>query len=610
MKDFDEENKTQEELEKEKQASPELNYEENDNWKFEATAMTLENNIIGDGEMQIDIPKEKPVPAKKQEVKAPPVKSKKKSGNAGKFIATAVLTAIIIGVLVWLGIGYYNTPNTNEKMNPGNVAMTVGDTDVSIGMYNYYYTCIFQNYVQYAQYGYYNMDTSVDFSKQTTTDSNGKKTTWAKVFENDTVDQIKYITAYYEEAVKNGVTLTSEQRESIKTQLDSLKETAADSDVSVDDYISDTYGDYCGYATLKKMLTQCYIAENYFQQRGVENKVSEKEVKAYFDKHSDEYTEVPFAYIQIAFNPEENGAKEKAEASAKKYASSIKSVDDMKKALPKACAGTIKEYINAGYFESEEEAEKTLTENIETTITKSDESFTKEGIEWLFSDSVKVGECSSFTDEKNSIVFIVLKTGEAKVSDDDVYSVRHILIMPEAEEDEEENEQSTAQPEFTEEQWAAAKKKADDIVAEFNKGDKSEYSFALLAEKYSDDTESTSNGSSGYFGGLYAGTELGVMVKDFENWSIDDSRKYGDVDIVKSDYGYHIMYFVEKTKNYLYDCEKALLTEKENKFVDSIETVKHKGAMAKTKVAQPMASNAAGADDTDAAFDDSGDTEQ
>lgn len=609
MKDFDEENKTQDELEKEEQATPEVNYEENDNWKFEATAMTLENNVIGDSEMEIDIPKEKPAPVKKQEVKASAPKSKKKSGNTGKFIATAVVTAIIIAVLVWLGVGYYTTPNTDEKMNPGNVAMTVGDTDVSIGMYNYYYTCIFQNYVQYAQYGYYNMDTSVDFSKQTTTDANGKTTTWAKVFVNDTVDQIKYITAYYEAAVKNGVTLTSEQEENIKAQLDSLKETAADSDMSVDEYISETYGDYCGYATLKKMLTQCYVAENYFQQRSVENKATDKEVKAYFDEHSDEYTEAPFAYIQIAYNPEESGAKAKAEKSAKKYASSIKSVDDMKEALPKACASTIKEYVNAGYFESAEEAEKTLTENIETTLTKSDESFTKEGIEWLFSDDTKVGDCSSFTDESNSIVFIVLKTGEAKVSDNDVYSVRHILVMPESEEDDEDDAEQTTQAEFTDEQWAAAKKKADDIVAEFNKGDKSEYSFALLAEKYSDDTESTSNGSSGYFGGLYAGTELGVMVKNFENWSIDDSRKYGDVDIVESDYGYHIMYFVEKTKSYLYNCETAVLNEKENKFVDSISTVKHKGAMAKTKVAQPLASSTAADDDSEIAFDDDEDME-
>lgn len=602
MKDFDEENKTREELEKKEQASQEMNYEENDGWKFEATAMTLENNVIGDSEMEIDIPKEKPAPVKKQTVNTSAPKAKKKSGNTGKFIATAVITAVIIGVLVWLGIGYYTTPNTDEKMNPGNVAMTVGDTDVSIGMYNYYYTCIFQNYVQYAQYGYYNMDTSIDFAKQTTTDANGKTTTWANVFVNDTIDQIKYITAYYEEAVKNGVKLTSDQKESIKTQLDSLKETAADSDVSVDEYISETYGDYCGYATLKKMLTQCYIAENYFQQRNVENKATEKEINAYYDKHSDEYTQVPFAYIQIAFNPEESGAKEKAEKSAKEYAEGIKSVDDMKEVLPKACKDTIKEYVNAGYFENAEEAEKTLTENIETTITKSDESFTKEGIEWLFSENTKVGSCASFTDENNSLIFIVLKTGNAKVSDDVVYSVRHILIMPESEKEE---ESDTEETKYTDEEWAAAKKKADDIVAQFNKGDRSEYSFALLAEKYSDDTESTSNGSSGYFGGLYGGTELGVMVKDFENWSIDDSRKYGDVDIVKSDFGYHIMYFVEKTKNYLYNCEKAVVTEKENKFVDSMEVVKHKGAMAKTKVAQPMASSTQNADSEGLAVDDS-----
>ena len=34
------------------------------------------------------------------------------------------------------------------------------------------------------------------------------------------------------------------------------------------------------------------------------------------------------------------------------------------------------------------------------------------------------------------------------------------------------------------------------------------------------------------------------MVKEFEDWSFDASRKYGDTGLVKSTYGYHIMFFV------------------------------------------------------------------
>ena len=34
------------------------------------------------------------------------------------------------------------------------------------------------------------------------------------------------------------------------------------------------------------------------------------------------------------------------------------------------------------------------------------------------------------------------------------------------------------------------------------------------------------------------------MVKPFENWIYDSSRQVGDTGIVKTNYGYHIMYFV------------------------------------------------------------------
>lgn len=596
MKDFlNDENKTPEELENEKQAADEVVYEENDNWEFEAKAMTLEDTVLDNGELEIAIPRERPKASSAPTPKAPaPKTTSKKSGNTALFVVVSIITAIVLGVLVWLGIGYYTTPNTDEKMNPGNVAVTVGDTDVSVGMYNYYYTCIYNNYAQYAQYGYYDLDPTADFSTQSTTDSNGKKTTWDRVFVNDTIDQIKFITAYYEAAVADGVKLTKTQKEEIDKQLSSLKETASESDMSVDDYISQTYGEYCGYATLKKMLTQCYIAENYYQKQSVEQKVDSEKVEKYFNEHADDYSNVNFAYLQMGYTANDSASLAKATKDAEKYVKKIKSVSDMKKYIPEACASIIKEYIDAGYFENAEEAAETLSENIETTLSKSDTSFTEEGMNWLFSADTKVGDCSYFVDDENALVYVVLKTSEAKVDDDDVYSVRHILITPVSDENAEDEEASA---EFTDEQWAAAEKKANQILDKFNKGDKTEYSFALLAEKYTDDVESTSNGSSGLYGGLYAGTEIGTMVPSFEDWAIDDSRKYGDVDIVKSKYGYHIMYFVEKTKCYLYNCENALISQDQEKFIKDYSVKKHKGAMKKTKVATPQQASAAESED-------------
>lgn len=571
--------------------------EDNDGWKFDAEAPTLNESVIQNGEFEIQIPASSnyetaPRPQKTQ----PAVTVEKKSAGPKKhdsvlFGMLAVVVALILGASITLGVFYYTAPNSDEKMNPGNVALTVGETPVSIGMYNYYYTCITQNYLTYAGYGYYDIDTTKSYDTQMTTDEDGNEISWAQKFENDTVDQIQYITAYYEEASANGVELTQAQKDNISTSLEGLKTTASDNDKSVNDYIAEIYGDYCGYATLEKMLQQCYIAENYYQQKQLEYTVTTEQEQAYFEEHKTEYENVSFAYLQI---PYEEGGAQAALENAKSYISDIKTVDDMKKLIPIACKELIDDYVAQGYASTTDECAEMLAENIEASISAGESGFIQEAIDWLFSENTAVGSCDAFDDADNSLVYLLLKTSEPVADESQVYSVRHILVTPKTDD---EDAQATAdgKTEYTDEQWADAEKKANEILDEYNSTDKTEKDFALLAEKYSDDTESTSNGSSGLYGGLYEGVSLGQMVPSFEEWALDSSRQFGDVGIVKSDYGYHIMFFVENTSKYLYDCKTALRTEMEGEFVDSAEIKIHNGAIKKVKVAKPTSADSTAA---------------
>ncbi|MBR3150088.1 MAG: peptidylprolyl isomerase [Eubacterium sp.] len=621
-------------------ASKEVTLEENDNWEFDGTAHTLENTVIDDDEFEIILPSEMseenaddepeeesdekteekdgaaPSKSSQYETRERPTAEKKETettvkktaaskngkSNTPKIICGVLVALIVTVVLAFFGWRYYTQPNSQEKMNYGNVAMTVGGEDVSVGMYNYYYNTIYQNYVQYAQQGYYQLDTTQDFSKQKTTNSKGKEVTWAKLFVDDTVDRLQYILALYHAGVENGVTLTKEQKDNISENVKSLKESASDSDMSVDEYIAENYGEYCGLATIKKMLTQAFIANNYYRQYLIENRPSEKEVNAYYEKHKDDYTQIKMAYIPVPYNADDGTAKATAEKNAKKYAKDIKSVDDMKLAIPKACKELIDQYVAAGYFEDADSCAEAIAGQIEIDIVKSDESFPEEGRNWLFDEKTKVNDVNVITDADNAVVYILLKASDSTVSDDETYSVRHILITPESEESDDDSKEESDSPQYTEQAWKDAEAKAKKILDEYNKGEKTELSFALLAEKYSDDTESTSNGQSGMYGGLYEGVALGQMVPSFEEWSTDDARKYGDTDIVKSDYGYHIMYFVEDVPKYYQDCEQAVVSEKGDKFIESFEIKKHDSVMKKTTVAKPEAADSSSgqtsADDT------------
>lgn len=111
--------------------------------------------------------------------------------------------------------------------------------------------------------------------------------------------------------------------------------------------------------------------------------------------------------------------------------------------------------------------------------------------------------------------------------------VRHILITPETSDTDADGNAIS-----TEEDWAAAEAKAQEVLDEWLNGDKTEESFAGMAAHHSQDPGSRGNG------GLYENVYVGRMVPEFEAWCFDEGRKVGDYGIVKTDYGYHIMYFV------------------------------------------------------------------
>ncbi len=132
------------------------------------------------------------------------------------------------------------------------------------------------------------------------------------------------------------------------------------------------------------------------------------------------------------------------------------------------------------------------------------------------------------------------------------YSVRHILIMVGDGDSES----------YTDEEWTACQTAAQKVLDEWLAGDKTEESFAELANAYSDDTGSNTNG--GLYTELTADTQL---VDPFKNWYLDESREVGDYELVKTDYGYHVMYFSGAEAQWKAVCREAILTNVANDIV-------------------------------------------
>ena len=116
-----------------------------------------------------------------------------------------------------------------------------------------------------------------------------------------------------------------------------------------------------------------------------------------------------------------------------------------------------------------------------------------------------------------------------------VSSVRHILIEPEGGTKSEDGKKMV----YTDEEWAACLTRAEAVLAEWRNGEATEESFKALVTKYTADKESIPDG------GLYEKiANDGKYMKPFQDWAIDTARQTGDTALVKTDYGYHIMYYV------------------------------------------------------------------
>ncbi len=571
-------------------ASTEPNEETNEQtdskeWKFDAAAPTLDENLSLDDDFSLEIANDSTEEATQEEATETENTNKNVSvssadKNIPKFILASVLTVLVAVLIVFMGVRYYTVPNADEKMNPGNVAVTVGDTPVSIGMYNYCYNGTVNRILR--SHGS-ELKSDVPFSKQTILDSEGNMVNVEEYFKTETLAYLQGMMSCYESGVKSGVKLSAQQQADIDKEVAAVKESAQKAELGINEFTQKHFGEYCGLATYKKYLEQQLIANEYKNRFFVENNYTDEEKDNFFNENITKFQEVPAAFLLVPFDVNEEGSKDKVIADAKTYCENITDVASLKKLVPVIYKDLIDKNIELGHYKTADEAIAELEKIVETKINMKSLDFNSDVKDWVFNSETAVNSCNYFVDDYFNCVFIVLKTGEPAVNEaynEDVYAVRHILVKPKHSQD----DANTA--DFTEEEWEAAKNEAQNIYDTYKNGEMNELAFALLAEEYSEDTESTSKGRSGLYGGIIDNCTLGSTVQDFENWAIDPNRQYGDTGIVKSEFGYHIMFFKSYEPLYLGIANSEMIYEKAEAEIKDHKLVEHGSVMAKTKVAK------------------------
>ena len=335
----------------------------------------------------------------------------------------------------------YTDESLAEKYN-AQTAVKVGDHELKNGLLQiFYWSMVYQDLNENADYlSFRGPDTTRPFAEQ----KYGENVNWEQHYLQTALDYYLQNVALYDEAVKNGTTVSAETQE----LLDTLPETVAAQATQygfedVDDYLAQSFGpgvtmdDYVEYYRISSLA---FTHATKLQQ---DITVSADEISKFYDDHAEEYT--------------------------------------------------------------------------------------AQGVE---------------------------KT------DQNVVNVRHILVMPEVDTDSDGDANNDASSDAA---WAAAETRINEIYAEWRE-EPTEDGFALLASTRTDDSGSAENG------GLYEDIYPGQMVQEFNDWCFDPSRKPGDTGIVRTDYGYHLMYFSSEGDQPYWQtvAESECIYDKFNQIIDEL----------------------------------------
>ena len=437
----------------------------------------------------------------------------KQANNAGKKAKSNKFIAILCTVLVVVLLGSlvaYSSLVTNGFFLRNTVVATTENYEVDNAVFSYFFHKNYQEFT--STYGYYfPIDTNISLKGQTCTlYSDGS--TWFDFFASNAKSNLANLLAFCEEANARGITLSEEDQAEIDAAIATLKDSAKQAGVTTSFYIRSMFGAGVNQKDLRRALEITTLA----------SKCNQAIVEAYnygeadYDKYIEENPQALLYAEYIAFDMETADTMEEDDKTAALLQGYL---DRFAQATTKAAFEDIAfDYLrNVVHADDEEVTIEEIKEEVANLTTKAAYVKDNSTSEWAFSADRKAGDILTEINEDKTTYSAYMLLAPAALDDYKTVNVRHILLSSETYGSDE-----------------AAKAKAEEILASFKGGADA---FAALANEYSEDTGSNENG------GLYENVGKGEMVDEFDAWLYTDGRKAGDTGIVKSDFGYHVMFF-------------------------------------------------------------------
>lgn len=463
-----------------------------------------------------------------------------------------VMVAIVAAFLITNLIGSINRSGVIEK---NTIAATVGDHKLNSVVMNYYfygavnsmYNNIHNSYGDYADsyIKYTGLDLSKPLDEQTYDEETGK--TWADYFWDSALETAKSDYALYDLAVAENFEMPEDVQTSIDNTLMNVQLYAAYSGLNdTDAYLRNVYGNGSTLKNYEEFLNVSYLASSYYEAKHDSLEYDDAAIRAYEADRYDQYSAFTYATYTVNYSDFLTGGTTGEDG---KTTYSDEEKDAARKAAEAAALSltdaTTVEEMNAAIAAIEAYAEKETKPTCSTSTDVMYTSLNEEQAKWMASDEREAGDVNVFPNTSKSTdadgkeievvnSYTVMMFLSRNENLEHLSNVRHILIGFKGG-TKDDNGKTT----YSDEEKAAAKQKAEDLLQQWKDGEATEESFIALVKDNTDDTASAETG------GLYEDIHRDSnYVASFRDWATDSSRKAGDTGIVESDYGYHIMYYV------------------------------------------------------------------
>ena len=361
------------------------------------------------------------------------------------------------------------------------------------------------------------------------------------------VEMARTQTFLHRRAVEEGIVLSEELREQLEEIVQSFEDNhAMHGFPTVNSLLVAEFGTGMNMRIFRNLLEFEMLGQTYTNQWVDRQRESYTtgQLEAFYLENVDDYESIRYRMYTVFASPEPTGEEE-----AEDEMPGGLTVEQAREQA-EAIAAAARTGGEEGFFEAIRESldeimldffDEAQTQQASLRGILAEESYG----DWVLDASRRMGDVTVIEDEN---VFHVLYFLE--VDDNDYYTanVRHILIMPEHIETHDEDGEpldidSEELAEMQEAAQAEALVEAEAVLAQWRSGAATEESFIELVREYSADfnPEFQPDADPGLFDDIHRNSGL---VAPFRDWALDPNRQVGDAEIVETQFGYHIMYFV------------------------------------------------------------------